>query len=318
MSHRWCLIANPSSGGGRTASRLGELRACAREAFGEAELWVTEAPGHATALAARAAAEGFDRVIAVGGDGTVNEVVNGLVPSDRALAARPDRPPGPALGVFNAGSGGDLVKTLRVPSDPRAAFTAFAQCTPSRIDVLHLRVTTEDGAVERIGVNVVGIGMSGAVVARANRSSKRWGGRATYLAATIRTLGADPPSEVRLTWSDASGAQGGWSGRLSSAFVANGQYCGGGMWVGRGSAIDDGLADVTVIPDLPLPRMILGSPRLFTGTMERVKGVSRVAVRQLDAIAETETRVLVDVDGEQPGFLPLSVTVIPKALLILR
>jgi diacylglycerol kinase (ATP) len=312
VSHRWCLIANPYAGGGRTAGRLGELRSRADEALGGAELWVTEGPGHASELAARAAAEGFDRVVAIGGDGTVNEVVNGLF---SGTVARSDSL---ALGVFNAGSGGDLVKTLQVPADARAAFAGFARAAPRPIDLLHLRVTTSEGPVERLAVNVVGFGMSGAVVERANRSSKRWGGRATYLAATIRALGSDRPSDVRVTWAGADGAAGAWSGTLSSAFVANGQFCGGGMWVGRGSAIDDGLADVTLIPDLPLARMILGSPRLFTGTMERVKGVSRVAVRQLTAIAESETLVLVDVDGEQPGFLPLTVTVIPRALLIIH
>ncbi|MEQ1505457.1 MAG: hypothetical protein ABMB14_24710, partial [Myxococcota bacterium] len=81
-------------------------------------------------------------------------------------------------------------------------------------------------------------------------------------------------------------------------------------------AIDDGAADVTLVPELPLSRMILGGPRLFTGTLERVKGVSRVAVRQLAAFAESANLVRLDVDGEQPGFLPVQITVLEKVLLV--
>ena len=311
MAHRWCLIANPRSGGGRTAGRIEEIGALARRSLEDPAVWVTEGPGHATALAEAAVAEGYDRVIAVGGDGTANEVINGLFDGDRV------RREGVAFGLINAGTGGDLVKTLAAPTAPDAAFAYLARTAPRPIDLIHLTIQTDDGPTERLAVNVVGIGLSGAVVDRANRSSKRFGGRATYLAATVRTLRSDPPSAVRLSWIDADGRPGEWSGALLSAFVANGQYCGGGMWVGRGGAIDDGAADMTLIPALSLPRLILGTPRLFMGTMERVKEVSRVAVRELQALPEREKPVLIDVDGEQPGYLPVSARMLPKALLVI-
>jgi diacylglycerol kinase family enzyme len=233
-----------------------------------------------------------------------------------------DRPRRPNLvfGLVHAGTGGDLVKTLRVPDDPAEAMRGFARATPRPIDLLRVSFVDHDGArVERIGVNVTGFGLSGDVVRIANQGSKQLGS-ATFVAATVTALRSYTPPSVRISAeTDADGEARStweWSGRLSSAFVANGAYCGGGMWVGRGGAIDDGWADLTVVPELPLSRMILGAPRLFTGSISRVKGVSRTRVRSLTAIADGETRVAIDVDGEQPGFLPIGVRVLQKSLLV--
>lgn len=313
MTHRWCLVVNPRSAGGATARRVGDLTATARAHFGTVDVRITERSGHATELTRQALADGFDRIVAVGGDGTANEVVNGM------FDGRTPRNPAAAFGLLAAGTGGDLVKTLQVPRDPGAAFAAFARATPRPIDVLaiELRGHSGDTPVHRLGVNVVGFGMNGVVVQWANQTSKRWGGTLTFLGATLHAVRTYDPVPVQIEWKDESNETKRWSGRLSSAFVANGAFCGGGMWVGRGSAIDDGLADVTILPPLPLPRMIVGAPRLFTGTLEKVKEVSRVRVRSIVAFADSASDVPVDVDGEQPGFLPIRIDVLEKVLLSL-
>lgn len=306
---RWCVVVNPRAGGGAAEARIDEIRAVARRELG-AEVRLTEGPGHATQLARELVDEGFDRIVAMGGDGTANEVVNGLMDGERP------RRDGVAFGLVHLGTGGDLVKTLAVPRDPAAAFRAFAAAVPRPIDLLSLSFTGHDGAqVRRIGVNVTGFGMSGEVVRIANQGSKRLG-PATFAVATLQALRRYEPPPVTVTASADGDPAWRWSGRLSSAFVANGAYCGGGMWVGRGGAIDDGWADLTVIPDLPLARQLLSAPRLFTGSLSRVKGVSRTRVRELSAIPDSAMRVAIDVDGEQPGFLPLQVRVLEKTLLV--
>lgn len=306
---RTCLIANPRSGAGGTGRRLDALRRAADAELGaDWELWQTEGPGHASELARRAALAGFGRVVAVGGDGTASEVVDGLFDDDR-----PVRPV--VFGLVHAGTGGDLRKTLNVPADPREALAVLRTAAPRPTDVLWTSLVGPDGARRvRRCINVAGFGMNGEVVERANRSSKRWGGRWTFLEATARTVATYRPSPVRISWEDADGGQGEWVGPLASAFVANGQYCGGGMWVGRGGSMQDGLADLTILPELPLLRMILGTPRLFRGTIENVKGVSRHRVRRIAAIAEGESEIRVDIDGEQPGVLPIEMRVLPGAL----
>ncbi len=310
MSATW-VIVNPRSGGGGTERRLAALRDAAVRALGPVEWRVTERPRHATALAAEACRAGAARVIAVGGDGTANEVVNGMFDGERPL--RDDV----VFGLVSAGTGGDLARTLEVPRDQAEAFARVRERAPVACDVLAVQCTGEDGApVHRIGVNVTGFGLNGEVVARANRSAKRFGGRVTFLAATVASFVRYRPPLVGVRWVGADGASGAWEGRLSSAFVANAQYCGGGMWVGRGGSMRDGLADLLLVPELPPLRAIVQGPRLFSGTLGDVKEVSRSSVFRVEAIAVDGNRVLVDVDGEQPGLLPLSVRVLPKTLLI--
>jgi diacylglycerol kinase (ATP) len=311
MSRRVCLVVNPRAGAGRTGDRSTEIHDAARRALGDVEMRITERPGHASELARAAALDGFRMVVAVGGDGTANEVVNGLIVDGEPVA------PGVVFGLVNGGTGGDLAKALRMPSGLDESFAVLARAEPSPVDVLDVHLTGHDGAaVRRACINVTGFGMNGVVVKRANESSKRWGGRATFIGATARTILDYRPAPVRVTWTAADGSTGAWEGPLSSAFVANGEYCGGGMWVGRGGALGDGLVDVTIIPELPLPRLVLGAPRLFTGTMDRVRGVERIAVRSLEALALDASAILVDVDGEQPGKLPLRASVLPSILLL--
>ena len=107
-----------------------------------------------------------------------------------------------------------------------------------------------------------------------------------------------------------------WRGALTSAFVANGGYCGGGMWVGRGGDLSDGLVEVTLVPDLPTHRAILATPHLYRGTASNVKEVSSAKISKLEAEALDGAIVLLDLDGEQPGRLPVSVDVIPRTLLV--
>ncbi len=308
---RTCLVVNPRSAGGATASRVAGLERAAREELGQVEVRLTEGPGHATELTSRALAEGFGRVIAVGGDGTANEVVNGFFAGDRPLA------PAASFALVHAGTGGDLVKTLRVPRDPREAFRKIARHEPLPTDVLHHTLRGHDGGVvERLGINVTGFGINGAVVETANRSRKRLGGRVTFAAASVRAFARYVPAPVRITWTGPAGESGSWERELLAGFVANGQYCGGGMWVGKGGSMHDGVADLLLVPRLPLHRAISGSPRLFSGTLENVKEVSRNRACAVSAFADPARRVLIDIDGEQPGLLPMDVRVLPKVLLV--
>jgi diacylglycerol kinase (ATP) len=305
------VIVNPKSGGGGTEIRLAALQTAATRVFGAVSWRVTAHPGHATDLAREACAAGATRIVAVGGDGTANEVVNGLFDGERPLR------PSVVFGLVSSGTGGDLARTLRIPRDPEEAFQRVRDLPPVACDVLSVTCTAPDGsAVRRLGINVVGFGLNGEVVARANRSSKRFGGRVTFLAATIASFLEYRPPRVQVRWTDDRGGTGTWEGRLSTVFVANAQYCGGGMWVGRGGSMHDGAADLLVVPELPILRAIIQGRRLFSGTLGDVKEVSRTRVVQVEALADSETQVRMDVDGEQPGLLPVSIDVLRKVLLI--
>jgi diacylglycerol kinase family enzyme len=302
------FIVNPRSAGGATASRLPELRKAADGVLTQVRFLETKAQGHASELARQAVNDGAGCVVAVGGDGTANEVVNGLFEERRPISDDV------IFGVVPAGTGSDLIKTLGIPKDLEGALSVLATGEIRKSDVMLAQVTDpRNGAlVARVGINVIGVGMAGDVVRRANLSSKRFGGTATFLGATLRSMVRYRPPTVRLTWDGPE--PGSWVGQLANGWLANGQFCGGGMWVGRGASMQDGLMDLTIIPDLPTIRMIAASPRLFLGTMAKTKGVLTCRVRSLRADHVEGDAALVDVDGEQPGILPGNVEVLPKTL----
>jgi diacylglycerol kinase family enzyme len=305
------LVVNPRSAAGATGRRIPEIEAAAAAVFDDWRIARTTRPGEASDLAAAAAAEGADVVVAVGGDGTANEVVNGLF--DGTTLRRRET----AFAILPAGTGSDLVKTLRMPRDIAQSLRVIADASPRPVDAVAVGMVGHAGEpVKRIGINVTGFGANGEVVRRANRSSKRLGGRLTFLKATVETLLTWAPTPTRVTWVDGDGKSGSWEGVLTSGFIANGAYCGGGIWIGRGGAIDDGLLDLVLVPQLGPIRTIVSSPRLFSGTMDHVKDVSRIAVRSLEAATTDGRQMLVDVDGEQPGVLPLNAQILPKALLV--
>jgi len=303
------VVANPMSGGGSTARRIPAIRA-ALARHGQVTVKTTRGPGDGERCAAEAVDEGHERVIAVGGDGTIHEVVNGL------FDGTTPRDPHVVFGVVNAGTGGDFVKTLGVPRDVDEAARVAATARPRAIDLLGVELVDHAGEpIRRLCVNVLGFGMNGEVVRLANQSSKRLGGRLTFASATLRALARYRPPHVRIRGRGPAG-EFQFEGDLTSAFVANGAWCGGGMWVGRGGSPSDGVADVTIVPDLPVTRAIVATPHLYRGTAGDVKGVSSAALSAMDAEATDGRIVLVDLDGEQPGRLPLAVTVIPEALLV--
>lgn len=308
-AERLCLIVNPRSGAGATARRLDALRHAADRHFASWDLWQTEGPHHATELAARAVAEGFSVVAAVGGDGTSSEVVNGLFDGQRS------RDPEVVFTVVPAGTGSDLVKTLRIPKDLDEAVRVAATGETRASDVAAYTVARPDAEPTlRLGINVAGFGAQGEVVRRANGSRKRFGGTVTFLDATIRTILTYRPAPVEITWVDAEGSRGAWSGKLANAFLCNGAYCGGGMWIGAGGTMQDGHLDLVVIPELPTLTMLRGVRRLFDGTVDRFRETLRVPVVSLEARAAGDRPVLVDIDGEQPGILPIKVEVLTKSL----
>lgn len=297
-------MVNPRSAGGATGAKLARVRALAAPWFDAPEFLLTDHPGHATELAAEAGSR-CELLISVGGDGTANEVVNGL--------ARLPAGARPALGVLPAGTGSDLVRTLGMPRDLSDAMNVLAKGRRRAVDWMRVRYRSADGQGERICINVAGFGMNGEIVKRANEGTKRFGGRITFALATARTAIAWRPPAVAITWEGESGP-GSWEGPLASVFLANGQYCGGGMWVGRGGSMSDGWVEATILPELPIWRTATGAPRLYTGTIGRVPGVVTVKVRSMEARVVDSGDVRIDLDGEQPGFLPLRVDVEPGAL----
>jgi diacylglycerol kinase family enzyme len=322
MFERPFFIVNPRSAGGETGRAWDTgLRAQAVPAFPQARWALTAGPGQASALAGLAVREGADLVVAVGGDGTVNEVINGLMgvtlgdggPDPRAEGARwaPIPACDPVLGILPRGTGCDFVRSLGIPKRFDAALAILMDGVTVEADLCEMALTSETGQpLRRFSMNMCGCGASGEVARSVNRADRPRHGFLAFLLASLRAAAAYRPREVEVS------VDGGPPRRvaLKSLFVCNGMFCGGGMRIGRGALIDDGLLRIAEIGPVGPARSLMHAFRLYTGRLEGVRGVRVYDARSV-TVTSQET-VLVDCDGEQPGGLPAAYTVRPRAVRI--
>lgn len=244
------LIANPRAGGGR-----GEAAALAAQAALEARgvqprLERTAAPGDAARLAAAAARQGATLVVAVGGDGTLHEALDGLL-TDTPAGDRP------ALGVIPVGGGNDYARTLGVAGlDAAAAARALAEGLPRPVDVA--RMDGGDRGTEHV-LNNVGLGF--AALANLTRERARWlGGPLSYLVGGVLAVATFRPDPLVVAVDDVS-----IEGRFLLGHLALGRFCGAGIDFTPGARHDDGLIDVALVTERTRLRAIAEWPRLTRG-----------------------------------------------------
>jgi YegS/Rv2252/BmrU family lipid kinase len=296
-------ILNPRSGRGRASHAWDAVRA---HVPGSVAVLETEAPGHASTLTRRALQRGATTVIAVGGDGTISEVVNGFFDGERSVA------PFARLAIVPHGTGSDFCRSVNLPASAPSLAAVIASGSAVPIDVMRVRYTGPDGSIHaRHAINVVSFGLGGAVAARANRSSKRLGGTATFLAATLQTVLRFSPLAVRLALDHAPVV----TATIMQVAVGNGQFQGGGMRACPEARLDDGWLDVTVVGELRLWELVRALPRLYDGRIHAHPRVWSAKVRRLEA--GSDQAVSIEIDGEALGHLPLEISVVPRALRLL-
>jgi len=280
------VVVNPAAGGGRA----GRLVPWIRERLAQrtdVDLRVTSAAGDAEALAAEAVARGRERVVAVGGDGTVQEVLNGLLAADGPVE----------LGILPVGTGNDLARSLGLPADPAEAWTVALGHATSPLDVAH---ATNGSGRRRWFASAGGIGFD-AQVAAAMATRRGWqAGKAGYLLTTLSELRRFENCRVRLTVGDEV-----LEGSVLLVAFANGEYYGGGMRIAPGARTDDGRLDICVVGDISRLTAIRQLPNVYRGTHIRHRAVSMHAGPTLSIEGAETTRV--HLDGEPFGTLPLLV-----------
>jgi YegS/Rv2252/BmrU family lipid kinase len=294
------VIVNPVAGGGK----VGRLWPRLREVLGVGGLrfdaQLTEHPGHATEIARSSLDEGYRLIVSVGGDGTVNEVVNGLVVDAHV-------PPEVVLSIVPGGTGSDFARILDVSRDPVEACAMVLGDSVRAVDLGEIRCMRDGVPIVRYFVNVAGVGFDGEISVRVNRMSKRIGGTLPYLTALLVTLMSYENKDVRLTVDDEP-----FAGRYNSVVVCNGQYFGGGMWVGPKAAADDGLFDVIILGDLAKPELIFNIPRIYRGTHLSHPKVDSLQGREI--VIEAQQRMFMQAEGELIGETPASFRILPAAL----
>ena len=305
------VVVNPKSQNGALGRKWPELSRGLQREMGAFDAVMTQAPGDATRLARAALEGGADVVVAVGGDGTIHEVVNGFFDADE----RPVRP-GAALGLVPFGTGGDFRKTVKVPKEFEEAGRILARGRRQTIDVGALRYRqghARGAEARRLFVNIASFGIGGLVDQIVNNSSKVLGGRVSFLMGTARAALRYKNQRVRMVF-DGDEEQF-VEATINNVAVANGQFFGGGMHIAPEARLDDGQFDVVTLGDLSPLDFLKDGHRVYRGTHLGMSKISLRRARRVEARpVNPDEDVLLDVDGEAPGALPATFTVIPRAI----
>lgn len=316
MSERTVVVVNPRSQGGATGRRWPDLADRLRRhlAF---EAVMTSAPNDATRLAREALAAGADRIVAVGGDGTINEVVNGffepLAPGDDVGAVRPVRADA-AFGLLPLGTGGDFRRTAGIPTDFDEAAAVLAAGKTRVIDLGRLDFVGDDGPAARLFVNICSFGVSGVVDRIINQSGKKLG-KLSFVLSTMRAAMQYDNQRVHLQFDRGLATDGAADLTINTVAIANGRYFGGAMMIAPDAELDDGQFDVVALGDFGTAELMLHSRKIYAGTHLRLAKVSARRATHVEAeAAEAGGVVELDLDGENVGRLPARFTMLPQAL----
>jgi len=289
------FLVNPAAENGAAGRRWPELAHEAASLGLQGDTRFSERPGHLTELA-REAAPNADLLVAVGGDGTVNEVVNGIAGLDVELALIP------------RGTGGDFVRTFGIPRKLDRAVEVALRGRTRAIDLGRGRYRSWAGEDEEsYFANIASAGMSGAIAKRTNETSKALGGKVSYAWATVAVFSRWRSDEVRVRVDGTEQA-----GRMHDVIVANGRYLGGGMKMVPEAEPDDGLLDVLLIGDLTKRDLLLTMPKTYRG--KHLPHPKATLLRGTTVEIDAPEPLPVELDGEQPGTTPVRFEIVPRAL----
>jgi diacylglycerol kinase (ATP) len=326
------LIVNPACGA-QSARTLPQVLAAVEKTMGDVVIRHTARRGHASELAEEGAREGYELIVAVGGDGTLSEVVNGVLTacdageavSGAAPAAEapedhsPHGPPFdvPQVGLINVGTGGDFRKSLGIGAGYERSLEALALGRVRLVDVCRATFTGTDGQpVTRYVVNVVSAGLGGRVDHYIDVIPRFVGGTLGYYMASLWAVaaGSEQPVRARVTWNGETRDE------VIPAYlvaICNGRWFGGGMDVAPMALPDDGRLEVVTITERNRLRLLAKTRTIYSGRHLDEPTVTHFPCERIELRLEDEAaerRFLLDVDGDALGSLPLTVEVLPRRL----
>ncbi|MFQ5919260.1 MAG: diacylglycerol/lipid kinase family protein [Thermoplasmata archaeon] len=299
------LVVNPHAAGGRVGRDWPSVEPDLRELASDLEVVFTEAPGAATPLVREAIRSGEREIGVVGGDGTVNEAVNGMIERDTLIDAEA------RLTIVPVGSGTDYAKTLGLPAGLEHAAEIFKSPRVRPVDVGRCESTSPEGDRQtRYFANILEAGSGGEVVDRVNRSSKPFGGRLAFLMAIFATLFTYRNRTIRVEVDDVLFAE----GRMNGVIAANGRYFGSGLQPAPEARLDDGLLDVVIFGDVSPGEALSSMGKLRAGDHLEHPKVSHTRGRKV--VATSAENVLAEMDGELVGTLPMKASLLPGLLSV--
>lgn len=304
------IVVNPTSASGATGSIWAKTASDFATHFGAFSVEFTRERGDGKRIALEAAQSGRKFIIACGGDGTINEVANGILESGEAAE----------LGILPSGTGGDFRRTLEVPTLSAKAAKYLREGATKTIDVGRVTFTGDEGeTVSRYFLGIASFGLSTSVIEKVKKDKpfewlpfKQLSGKATFAWSTLqKTL------EMKYTKALVQIDEG-REKELSvvNFVVANSRYFGGGMKIAPDAKLDDGLFDVVMIGEISSAKILANSYKLYNGTHFDVSEVHHTQAKKVIVKPLNNEIVQFETDGELPGRLPATFEIVPQALRI--
>ena len=318
-SEKWLAVVNVFAASKKAGSVWKKAAACLEDAGVLYKAEFTGGKYNATELSAKAAARGCRKFIAVGGDGTVHDVLNGI--AEYVQSAEDVTLSDFTLAVLPVGSGNDWVKSVGVSTDIRQAVTFIAAGVTGTQDVVKVSMLdASDLDAEPLAVsymsNVGGVGLDARVCEIVNRKKEKGKrGKQLYVSALLYCIRHRVPIRARIVCDGKEI----FSGKYLSIAFGIGKYSGGGMRQTPDAVIDDGLLDITVIPDIPIWTIAKEAPKLFTGTFNTVEVLTLAKCHEVLVLPEGEADAEpVEVDGEVVGRAPVRMEILDQQINVIR
>ena len=293
------LIVNPAAGAGRTAKKWPQIMSLLKSIGLRFEHDVTEAPRHAIELAKSAAKRGYELVVSIGGDGTINEIVNGLYNAGNIKDVM--------LGIISTGTGSDYIRTTGTPRNTREACQRLLIPQKLLVDLGVVEYDSAGQATQRLFVNFAGLGFDAEVVKATTQKFKALGSMPAYLLGLLSTLCSYKNREVSVKLDGEIEEK-----KVCAIVMSNGKYGGGKMFVAPNADLTDGLLDVMTIDDVSKPDLLWSLPRIYKGTHLSHPKVTITRAKEIEI--ETIQPMSIQADGELLGEAPARFHLLPLTL----
>lgn len=306
----WYFIVNPRAGSGKTMSEWVPAERKLQNLGIPFVTAMTDHKRHATQLAMEAAAEGYRHIVAVGGDGSLHEVLSGIADFCEYSGVDPAEF---YLGVIPIGSGNDWIKSLHVPHDPEKVIKLIHKRSFAQMDLV--KVKTAEGRCAWMA-NCGGTGFDSHVCSRVNAQKEQgMRGKSIYLNALLHTIKNLSPIKLKLV-ADGKTI---YEGPCYSVALGNGPYSGSGMRQVPLADPHDGILDYMVVPKISLGKMLPNVPRLFSGTINESGAVISGRCRSLQIMPlDAASADIIELDGEIEGKLPLSIEMDGRKINVIK
>lgn len=306
------VIVNPKSAGGSTRNRWSQIASDLRAHFGAFRVAFTKKQGDAADLTEKFIRSGRRFIIACGGDGTINEVANGILQTGEKDVE---------LGIMPAGTGGDFRRSLGISSVPREAAKQMQTGETKLIDIGKVTFFSHEGEqTSRYFLNVASFGLSAAINSRVKEKGEfQWipsetvRGKTKFAISTLQEVLDTEFKTIRVKIDENKEK----TLNTINFCVCNARFFGGGMKIAPDAKLNDGFFDLVNIGDIKTARIILNGYKLYSGSHLELPEVKSTLIKKVEVFPFDEKTIInLETDGELPGRLPATFEIVPQILKV--